>query len=63
MPKGSEQWEKAPGKQPHLQMVDVLLRVKIDALGRLLYRHHREPHVNAAMQLLSLYLQTMKRVS
>lgn len=50
-----------PWQKPHLQVVDVLLRVKVNTLRRLLHRHHGEPHVNAAMQLLSLNLQKHRR--
>lgn len=41
----------------YLQVIDVLLGIKIDALGFLLNGHHGEPHINAAMKLPLLNLQ------
>ena len=41
----------------YLQVINVFLSIKIDALGFLLNGHDREAHVNAAMQFPFLNLQ------
>lgn len=40
----------------YLQVIDVFLGIKIDALGLLLNGHDRETHINATMQLPFLNL-------